>query len=95
MINSDPYSIQSAKPLKEFIGNRLDDSYKTDDMQDSEEFVNYLVANCAILNRLTNFSVDLTYQCNICKKSSIVSDNMNIRYENVHANSIYEIFPPF
>ena len=42
MINSDQYSVQSAKPLKDFVGDRFDDNYKTDEMQDSEEFVNYL-----------------------------------------------------
>ena len=72
MINCDQNSIQSAKPLKDFIANRLDESYKTDEMQDAEEFVNYLVGNCSILNRLTNFSVDITYKCQICDTLSTV-----------------------
>lgn len=89
--NSDPYSIQTAKPLKDFIGYRIDDSYKTDEMQDSEEFINYLVSGCSILNTLTNFSADITYECRTCKSYSTITDNMNIRYENVNANSIYDI----
>ena len=82
MINSDQTSNKSARPVKNFVA-RLDDRYKTDEMQDCEEFVNYLVLSCSILERLTSFSVDTTYQCRNCGTFSVITDNMNIRYENV------------
>ena len=50
-----------------------------------------LVSGCEFLNRLTNFSVDFTYECSLCETVSTIVDNMNIRYENIHAGSIYEI----
>ena len=49
------------------------------------------MSRCTILERLTNFSVDTTYQCRSCGTSSTIVDNMNVRYENIHGNSIYEI----
>ena len=63
----------------------------TNDMQDSEDFLNYIVSSCSILMRLTSFSVDTTYQCRSCGILSVMTDSMNIPYENVYANSILEI----
>ena len=91
LVNSNPNSIKSSRPLKAHVTSEFDDDYKTNRMQDVEEFINYIVSGCSILKSLTNFSVDITYQCSDCGNSSTIIDNMNIRYENLYANSILRL----
>ena len=46
LINSNPNSIKSSRPLKTYVASKFDDDYKTNRMQDVEEFVNYIVYKC-------------------------------------------------
>ena len=91
MINSDPNTVKSARPLKKFVANNFDDDYKTNRQQDCGEFINYLVSYCSILKRLTKFSVYTTYKCRICGTLSNSVDDRNVRYENLIGDSIDEI----
>ena len=91
MINSDPNTVKSARPLKKFVANNFDDDYKTNRQQDCGEFINYLVSYCSILKRLTKFSVYTTYKCKICGTLSNSVDDRNVRYQNVIGDSIDEI----
>ena len=91
LINSDPNTVKSARPLKSFVANNFDDDYKTNRQQDCGEFINYLVSYCSILKRLTKFSVHTTYKCKICGTLSNSVDDRNVRYQNVIGDSIDEI----
>ena len=91
LINSDPNTVKSARPLKKFVANNFDDDYKTNRQQDCGEFINYLVSYCSILKRLTKFSVYTTYKCRICGTLSNSVDDRNVRYENLIGDSIDEI----
>ena len=91
LINSDPNTVKSARPLKKFVANNFDDDYKNNKQQDCGEFINYLVSYCSILKRLTKFSVYTTYKCKICGTLSNSVDDRNVRYQNVIGDSIDEI----
>ena len=86
MINSNPYTIKSSKPLKDFVAE-IDSDYKTYRQQDVEEFVQYILNNCSIIDGLTKFCLHTTYQCRVCGTLTIDSNSyltFAFCYQNVN-----------
>ena len=80
--NSNPFQVQTTRPLKEFVATFKPNSegWDTNGQQDCTEFLEVIISECEILNQLTKFSVNTHYKCKSCDNKSQNVDNMNILY---------------
>ena len=53
------------------------------------------MTNCSVLERLTKFSIHTTYECITCGNLTSDVEDANIRYENLHEDSIAQILISF